>query len=72
METVRKMLETLSEKYSKKQAEQMHHSQFQRKNSCQVSHTAPGPQQTLEITPATARWGDRQLSWQELCQKQGD
>lgn len=31
-------------------------------NSCQVSHTAPRPQQTLEITPATARWGDRSSS----------
>lgn len=31
-------------------------------NACQVSHTARGPEQTLEMTLATARRGDRHLS----------
>lgn len=36
---------------------------------CQVSHAAPGPEQTLNITLVTVCQGNRHLSWQELCQK---
>lgn len=72
LETVRCMMETDREK-RKDVVQPMQHSRFQSRtpgrSATQLHHTAAGPLQTLEITLASARWGDRHLSWQELCQE---
>ena len=61
------MRETPKKKGGGCAAEWMRCSQIQ--TPCQVSHTAPGPWQTLEITLATAHPGDHHVGWQDFCQK---